>query len=228
MSEESMPNNDKNRICSPVTLRTVADRVGLAPCSVSAVLNNTPAATAIPQRTKERILRAAKQLNYRPNLAARSLRTRRTHTVALMASDLGNVRVARLISGVEAFLRESGYLLVITTCDRNGDSAQAAQFLQRGIEGVITIDATPPRSLALPLVFIDLPYSDVPEPITHLRRERLTAMGEAAAQSLLAQIEQKTGYLTRVALSPEPSVGLLPSDAGISIHRLTLVERFAD
>ena len=39
-----------------VTLRTVADKVGLAPCSVSAVLNNSPAALAIPQRTKNRVL----------------------------------------------------------------------------------------------------------------------------------------------------------------------------
>jgi len=58
-----------------VTLRTVAEKVGLAPCSVSAVLNNSPAAAAIPQRTKNRILRAARQLNYRPNFSARSLRT---------------------------------------------------------------------------------------------------------------------------------------------------------
>jgi len=74
---------DKPRI----TLRTVADKVGLAPCSISAVLNNSAAAQSIPQRTKDRVLRAARQLNYRPNLAARSLRTRRTSTVALLASD---------------------------------------------------------------------------------------------------------------------------------------------
>ena len=46
-----------------VTLRTVADRVGLAPCSVSAILNNSAAALSIPQHTKERVLRAAAFLN---------------------------------------------------------------------------------------------------------------------------------------------------------------------
>jgi len=213
------------------TLRTVADHVGLAPCSVSAILNNSRAADAIPSHTKERVLRAAKQLNYRPNLAARSLRTRRSYLVAIVASDLGNARTARIIAGVEGFLREKGYLLVTTTCDRTTHTAYedgAPELLQRGIEGVISIDATWPKSLALPLVFIDLPASDLPEPITPLKRERLLAMGEAAAQSLLAQIEQKTGHLTRVSLAPEPNMGLVPPGLGVAVRQIDSVEHFAD
>lgn len=213
------------------TLRTVADHVGLAPCSVSAILNNSRAADAIPAHTKERVLRAAKQLNYRPNLAARSLRTRRSYLVALLASDLGNARTARIIAGVEGFLREKGYLLVTTRCNRPAPGApedRAPQLIQRGIEGVISIDATLPRSLALPLVFIDLPATDGPESITPVKRERLLAMGEAAAQSLLAQIEQKTGHLTRVSLAPEPNIGLVPSSIGVAVRQIDSIEHFAD
>ena len=102
----------------PATLRTVAEHVGLAPCSVSAILNNSLAAEAIPSHTKHRVLQAAKQLNYRPNLAARSLRTRRSYLAALVAPDLGHPRTACIIAGVEGFLREKGYLLVTTTWDR--------------------------------------------------------------------------------------------------------------
>ena len=212
----------------PATLKTVADHVGLAPCSISAVLNNTAAAQGIPQHTKERVLRAARQLNYRPNLAARSLRTGRTYTVALMTSDIGTARVARIVAGVEGFLREKGYFLMLSTCGRAVNSGHSAQLLQRGIEGVITIDAPPPESITLPLVFIDLPSTDLPEPVTPLKRERLIALGEAAARSLLAQIEQRTGYLTRVALAPEPIVGLLPADAVVSVHRLTAMGHYTD
>ncbi|MGZ4816504.1 MAG: LacI family DNA-binding transcriptional regulator, partial [Terriglobales bacterium] len=78
-----------------VSLRTVAERVGLATCSVSAVLNNTPASRGIPQHTKERVFRAASELNYRPNLWARSLRTKRTRLVAAVATDIGGAPVAR-------------------------------------------------------------------------------------------------------------------------------------
>jgi hypothetical protein len=215
------------REIAPVTLRTVADHVGLAPCSVSAVLNNTPAANGIPQHTKDRVLRAVKQLNYRPNLAARGLRTKRTYTVALLSADIGNPRVARMIAGVEGFLSERGYGLMIASSGKMEECLRSAQLLQRGIEGVITIDATPPKSMALPTVFIDLP-SDLPESVTHLKRERLIAMGETAAQSLLAQIEQKTGHLTRVTLAAQPMARLLPAEAAVSVHALPVMGGFTD
>lgn len=75
---------------------------------------------------------------------------------------------------------------------------------------------------------IDLPATDLPEPITPLKRERLLAMGEAAAQSLLTQIEQKSGYLTRVSLAPEPTVGLVPAGVEIAVERVQAAERFVD
>ena len=61
----------------PVTLKVVADYVGLAAGTVSTVLNGAPGSRAIPQRTKDRIVQAAARLNYRPNLFARALRTNR-------------------------------------------------------------------------------------------------------------------------------------------------------
>ena len=57
-----------------VTLRTVADHLGLTPGTVSAVLNNTPAAERIPQHTRDRVTTAARELNYQPNPLARALR----------------------------------------------------------------------------------------------------------------------------------------------------------
>ncbi len=58
-----------------VTLKTVADHLGLTPGTISAVLNNTSGALRIPQTTKDRILAAARELNYQPNPLARALRT---------------------------------------------------------------------------------------------------------------------------------------------------------
>jgi DNA-binding LacI/PurR family transcriptional regulator len=219
--------NHGNQKTAP-TLRTVAEVVGLAPCSVSAILNNSAAALAIPEHTKERVFEAVRQLNYRPNLAARSLRTRRSYMVALVASDLGTAQTARIFAGVEGFLRAKGYLVVASSWDRTAQGAHASQLLQRGIEGIISVGATLPKSMTLPLVFIDLPASDLPEPITVLKRERLLAMAEAAAQSLLTQIEQKTGHFTRVSLAPEPTVGLVPAGVGIAVQRVPTTERFVD
>ena len=67
-----------------VTLQQVADHIGLSAGTVSAVLNDSPAAKAIPTRTKDRILTAARELNYRPNFFARTLRNKRTFTVGVI------------------------------------------------------------------------------------------------------------------------------------------------
>jgi DNA-binding LacI/PurR family transcriptional regulator len=61
-----------------VTLKTVADHLGLTPGTISAVLNNTPGAIRIPQATKDRIVAAARELKYQPNPLARALRTGHT------------------------------------------------------------------------------------------------------------------------------------------------------
>jgi DNA-binding LacI/PurR family transcriptional regulator len=58
-----------------VTLKMVADHVGLTPGTISAVLNNTYAARRIPQSTKDRIMAAVREFNYQPNPLARALRT---------------------------------------------------------------------------------------------------------------------------------------------------------
>ena len=55
-----------------VTLKSVADYVGLTPGTVSAVLNDAPSARSIPEHTKKRIHAAALDLNYRPNFFART------------------------------------------------------------------------------------------------------------------------------------------------------------
>ena len=64
-----------------VTLKTIASHLGLTPGTVSAALNNSAAARSIPEHTKQRILTAARELNYRPNFFARSLRLQRTFTI---------------------------------------------------------------------------------------------------------------------------------------------------
>lgn len=55
-----------------VTLKSVAQHLGLTPGTVSAVLNNTKAARTIPENTRKRIIEAARQLDYQPNFLARS------------------------------------------------------------------------------------------------------------------------------------------------------------
>jgi hypothetical protein len=173
-----------------VTLRTVAERVGLAPCSVSAVLNNTPASWAIPQRTKDRVLRAAAQLNYRPNLSARSLRTKRTHMIAVLSLDFGQASVARMVAGMERALRRRGYLLILGSLESAAEWERTCMELQqRGIEGVIAVGVTPPSEVTMPVVVLGL------ESVALGGRDGAGAWfqetGESAVDAVLRMIETK-------------------------------------
>lgn len=199
-----------------VTLRTVAERVGLAPCSVSAVLNNAPASLAIPQHTKDRIFRAAAQLNYRPNYSARSLRTRRTHMVAVVSPDFGCAPVARVVAGMERILRSRGYLLVLGAFEGASEwKGTAADLQQRGIEGVLAVGASLPREVALPVVTVDLEYVALREPLTEHVCAWLTELGESAVEALLSKIEsQSVASGKKVPMSPHSYFGV--PDAGLA------------
>lgn len=88
-----------------MTLKTVAESVGLAPGTVSLVLNNAPGSMSIPQRTKDRIFAAARELNYQPNPVARALRTQTDAGLTLGRHDMGDANGTLMFVGAEHFLR---------------------------------------------------------------------------------------------------------------------------
>jgi hypothetical protein len=205
-----------------VSLRTVAERVRLAPCSVSAVLNNTPASMAIPQRTKDRVFRAARELNYRPNLWARSLRTKQTRLVAAITPDIGRGPVARVVAGVQSLLHRRGYLLALGTFDCASEwNTISVQLQQRGIEGVIAIDAIMPHDLNLPVASVDLEYMNLLEPLGVDMQAWLSEWGVSAAETVLRQIE-KDSVPRRMKVAPKrPTTyfGLPNTAAGVEDAR---------
>ena len=194
-----------------VTLRNLAERVRLAPCSVSAILNSTKAALSIPQHTKDRVLRAAVEMNYRPNLSARSLRTKRTYMVAVVSDDLGRAPVARMVSGMEVQLRRRGYLLVLAAFASTDEWRNlSVELPQRGIDGVMAIGTSLPRELGLPTVSVDLGPMQMLEPITDEIRAWLTELAASAVDALLEKIETKASpRRSRIAAKlPPPYFGL--------------------
>ena len=139
-----------------VTLKAVAAHLGLASGTVSVVLNDTPAARAIPVKTKERILAAARELGYRPNFFARSLRSQRTSTVGVIAEEIGDAYGSMVISGIEAFLRQHEYffLTVIHRHDMSLLNRYVDMLMERGVEGFVTVDTNLTQRLDLPTVSV--------------------------------------------------------------------------
>jgi LacI family transcriptional regulator len=96
-----------------VTLKVVADYVGLTAGTVSLVLNNAPQSISIPQQTKDRVFAAARKLNYQPNLFARALRTTQIPAVS---------GTHGLASGSRALVFEGGehFLLAVNAIRQAG------------------------------------------------------------------------------------------------------------
>jgi len=139
-----------------VTLKAVAQHLGLTPGTVSAVLNDSPSARSIPQETKNRIRAAAKELNYRPNFFARTLRNKRTYTIGVITEEIGDSYSSPIISGIEQYLRERNYffLTVVHRHDLALLSRYAQLLVERGVEGLITVDTTVQDAPLLPTVAI--------------------------------------------------------------------------
>jgi LacI family transcriptional regulator len=127
---------------SIVTLKAVAQHLGLTPGTVSAVLNNSAAARSIPEHTRKRILAAARELNYRPNFLARSLRVRRTFTIGVVAEEIGDAYGGMVVSGVEAYLSEKYYFFFTVAHHHDAKllDVYSDLLVARGIEGLIIID----------------------------------------------------------------------------------------
>ena len=140
----------------PVTLKGVAEHLGLTPGTVSAVLNNSAAARSIPEHTRKRILEAARVLNYRPNFLARSLRVQRTYTVGVIAEEIGDAYGGLIVSGIEAYLRENGFFF-LTVAHRHDPKlldTYSSMLMARGVEGLITIDTSIDAKPELPTVAV--------------------------------------------------------------------------
>lgn len=124
-----------------VTIRDVAKESGFSSTTVSIVLNNAPLARYIPATTKKRIERAAKKLGYRPNLFARSLRSKRSHTVGVMVFDVTDPFCTLVLRGIENSLYQSSFLPILT--DVQNERSRLERYLEllldRRVEGLIVI-----------------------------------------------------------------------------------------
>jgi DNA-binding LacI/PurR family transcriptional regulator len=139
-----------------ITLKAVAQHIGLTPGTVSAVLNDSPSARSIPQETKNRIHAAAKELNYRPNFFARTLRNKRTYTIGVIAEEIGDSYSSAIISGIEQYLRKRDYffLTVVHRHDPELLNRYSQLLSERGVEGIITVDTTVQDEPMLPTVAV--------------------------------------------------------------------------
>lgn len=124
-----------------VTLVDVAEACGYSVSTVSIVLSEAPLSRNVAAATRERIRKMARQLGYHPDAHARSLRRRRSQTIAVLAYDLSDPFCIPIVRGIQAGLQPINYLplLMDAQTQRRLFDNYLKLLLERRAEGVIVI-----------------------------------------------------------------------------------------
>lgn len=156
---------------SRVTINHVAALAGVSPTTVSHVLSGK---RLVAEETRDNVHEAIRKLGYRPNYVARSLRTRRSHMIAVVVPDVTNTFYSVLTRGLADALDDDGYGTYV--CNTDGILAREAKFLDdvfdRGVDGIVlaAVDAASagaltPADMGVPVVCVgqrlDHPRIDV-------------------------------------------------------------------
>ena len=118
-------------------LKDIAQYTQMSMTAVSLVLNNKPC--KLSEGSKQKILRAAKELTYSPNRLAVGLATRRTHTIGLIINDISNVFFSIFAKGVDRACQEAGYNVMLCNSwnTHEGDLHRIDALADSGVEGII-------------------------------------------------------------------------------------------
>ena len=108
-----------------MSIKEVAKLAGVSVSTVSRALNET---TYVKDETRMRVLEAARELNYTPNIFAQGLKSNKSNTVALVIPDIGNMIFPKITQGVEQVMRKNGYITVL--CNTGEDPEVEKQYIQ--------------------------------------------------------------------------------------------------
>ena len=122
------------------TIKDIAKMANVSVSTVSRVINNN---YPVSSEIRERVERIMQESQYRPNAVARSLRSNKTHMVALIIPELSNLFFTRAVEGIERELTKCGYSCAIASSERNKEKEieLIEMFLERRIDGLIIAPA---------------------------------------------------------------------------------------
>jgi len=121
------------------TSRDVARAAGVSQTTVSRVLSDNP---LVNPQTRERVLRAMQAIGYRPNLAARAMKTSRIGTVGVVVARLANPLYPELLLHLGASLRAAGMQMIVWHSESGGEDAAISAASQGLVDGIVFAAAT--------------------------------------------------------------------------------------
>ncbi len=120
------------------------------------MINKSPAAKSIPEKTKTRVLKAAEKFEYRPNFYARHLSKKRTFTVGVVVPEISEGYAALVLSGIEDRLLQDGYFYFVVSHRGRQDliDEYPRLLMDRAIEGLILVNTPLHRGITVPTVAV--------------------------------------------------------------------------
>ena len=138
-------------------MKDIARDLGVSVVTISKVLRNHP---DVGDETRERVLARVKELDYRPNLAARSLVTGRTYLVGLVVPDLLHPFFAEIAKSISEVLRANGYYLIVSSSEEDPvlEEQEIDQLLARRLDTLIIATCRPTVDLFFRIERQKTPY----------------------------------------------------------------------
>jgi DNA-binding LacI/PurR family transcriptional regulator len=147
----------KARSRERVTLKDLAGHLDLSPTTISLVLNRSAVAAGIPDETQQRVFAAARELGYRPNYIAVSLRSRRTNSIGVLVPEVSDPWAAEIVSGIESHLLANDYTYLVTSHRRSTPKLlqdDLEMLTRRAVDGMILVGTELREPPLLPTVVI--------------------------------------------------------------------------
>src|SRR5215469_1394815 len=210
LCERKMPMTEQEAFSFPTSV-DVARRAGVSQSAVSLVFGGK-AAGRVGKQTQEVILQAARELGYRPNSAARTLRSGRSRLIVLAVPDVSNPYFAAVLQGAEQAARMLGYAVMLASVRDEYDWQRVVldALSSRSVDGFLIFTLCPPMegvytalqgkavlvdaaSHALPSLLLDI------EAGMHAAMEHLLHLGHAKIAHLAAAVDADTFHRRRTA-----------------------------
>lgn len=171
-----------------VSIKDVADKVGVSVALVSYVLNGQEKEKRVGPKIAQSIRKAAKELNYQPNEIARSLRMKSTKTIGLLTADISNPFFSNLASIIEDEATKFGYTVIFGSSAENAEKLEAliTTLRNRQIDGLII--SPPEGSMAqiarliseeVPVVLMDRHFPEID--VSHVILDNFQATYDATS-----------------------------------------------
>lgn len=154
-----------------ISIKDIAQRLNVSASTVSFVLNGKEKEMKISKEMAERVRKMAKELNYTPNMAARSLRTNKTKTIGLIVADISSPFFSKLARHIENIASKKKYQVIFGSSDESHEKFETLcdVFIGKGVDGMIVV---PPQGgkcalqklidYKMPLVVVDREAEQLP------------------------------------------------------------------